>query len=191
MRGWVPALSQQIRKWTAAACLVLASPVGMAFGAGTDSPEAAVKASYIYKFAPFVQWPASAFSSPSAPLRVCVVGDDPFGNVIDRAVTGQYVGQRSIELRRLQGTDRNSDCHIMYVAGSGRQSVEQTLRNLRGTPVLTITDYASETNAKGIVHFVVRGNRVRFEIDDQAAAESNLTISSKVLSLAISVRPRA
>jgi hypothetical protein len=57
--------------------------------------------------------------------------------------------------------------------------------------VLTITDSARNARAKGIVHFVLRDNRVRFEIDEQAAAENGLVISSKVLGLAISVRPRA
>ena len=56
--------------------------------------------------------------------------------------------------------------------------------------MLTVTDAAVSRDEKGIVHFVIHDDRVRFEIDDRAAAENGLMISSKVLSLALSVTPR-
>jgi hypothetical protein len=60
---------------------------------------------------------------------------------------------------------------------------------VRGTPVLTVTDEA-QGSAHGIIHFVIRGNRVRFAIDDAAAAKNGMTISSKLMRLALSVRLR-
>jgi hypothetical protein len=56
--------------------------------------------------------------------------------------------------------------------------------------VLTVTDSARDEPARGIINFLIQNNRVRFEIDNGAAAESGLTISSKLLSLAVSVKPR-
>lgn len=156
-----------------------------------DSLEYAVKATYLYKFGPFVEWPAAAFGSPSGAVNLCVVGDDPFKEVLDQAVSGQRIGERPIVLRRLPAVDRHSGCHIMYVAGSDAQPVAEVLDTVHGTPVLTITDSARNARAKGIIHFVIHDDRVRFEIDDYTAAENGLIISSKVLSLALSVRPRA
>ena len=190
--GWWPPVLKRAR---AILCLGLACVVlsfcGYAARAQPAPSEEAVKATYLYKFSPFIEWPSGAFSSPSAAINLCVVGDDPFGEILDRAVTGQHVGQRPIGVRRLRTVNRNPDCHIAYVAGSGAQSVSDALNTVRGSPVLTITDSARNARAKGIVHFVLRDKRVRFEIDDQAAAENGLVISSKVLGLATSVRPRA
>ena len=59
---------------------------------------------------------------------------------------------------------------------------------MRGSPVLTVTDAATDAGAHGIVNFVIEGNRVRFEIDLNAAAENHLMISSKPLDLAVRVR---
>jgi len=53
--------------------------------------------------------------------------------------------------------------------------------------VLTVTDSQS---SPGIVDFVADEGRIRFRIDDQAAAENDLAISSKLLRLAMSVVPR-
>jgi hypothetical protein len=40
-----------------------------------------------------------------------------------------------------------------------------------------------------MINFIVADNRVRFEIDEAAARRNGLQISSKLLSLAASVRP--
>lgn len=154
------------------------------------SLERAVKATYLYKIGAFVGWPDSAFASPSSDVQLCIAGDDPFGPLLDAAIQGQQVEGRPVVVRRMRTAESDSQCHIMFIAGSEAQSVEDGVKAMSGTPTLTITDSARDAGAKGIVHFVVRDNRVRFEIDDQVAAANRLTISSKILSLAVSVKAR-
>lgn len=166
----------------AAALLPAAAP------AADQSLEYPVKATYLYKFAPFIEWPDAAFEAPWSPIELCIVGDDPFGPMIDRAVDGQRVADRPITVRRLARIDPAMGCHMMYAAGSAAQPVPDALAAVRGAAVLTITD-AARNPARGIIHFVVENNRVRFEIDSSAASENGIVISSKLLSLALSVRP--
>jgi hypothetical protein len=45
--------------------------------------------------------------------------------------------------------------------------------------------------ARGMIHFTLQGGRVRFHIDDDMAARSNLAISARLLGLALSVKPRS
>jgi hypothetical protein len=156
---------------------------------GTDhSPETEMKAAYLYKLAPFVDWPASAFEGPSDPLVICIVGADPFGSTLDHAVAGQRVGPRPVTVRRLPVAHGREGCAIMYMGGSRAQSTAQALRAVHGRPVLTVTDGGA--GARGMVDFTLVEGKVRFRIDDQAASESGLKISSKLLRLAISVTPR-
>jgi len=150
-----------------------------------ETLESAVKATYLYKFAPFIDWPA--VSTPGTPLALCVIGADPFGAVLDRVVTGQTVAGRPIVVRRLAKAAADSPCQIAFIGGSRAQSVKEALAALHTAPVLTVTDGAT---TPGMVDFVPSGGRVRFQVDDQAAADSGLRISSKLLSLATSVRPR-
>lgn len=156
-----------------------------------SSLEYPIKATYLYKLAPFVEWPAAAFASATAPLEICVVGDDPFGSILDRAVAGQQIGDRPLAIRRLDRAAAGAGCHVMYVSGSTTQSAFQALEAVRGDHVLTVTDAARRPGGKGVVHFVLQDNRVRFEIDDQSAAEHGLRVSSKLLSLASAVRRRS
>jgi hypothetical protein len=174
----------------AAVVLVLALVPFAAAWAQEGSLERAIKATYLYKFVPFVEWPKTVWSAPTSPLVLCVAGDDPFGQVLDEAVAGQAAGPHPIALRRLSIVTRESGCNLLYDAGSPAQTVADALAAVRGTPVLTVTDAERNGGAKGIINFVILGNHVRFEIDDAAAAENGLVISSKLLSLAVHVTPR-
>lgn len=149
--------------------------------------EAAVKAAYLYKLAPFAAWPASAFAGPSAPFVLCIQGADPFRNLLDEAVAGQRIGGRAVRVARLDQVDAGSGCQLAYVGGSDAQPRAAALAALRGTHVLTVTDEASGGGPHGMVHFVLRDGRVRFEIDLRQADAAGVTISSKLLALAVSV----
>ncbi len=152
-----------------------------------ETLELAVKATYLYKFAPFVDWPDGAFASTVAPFTICVVGNDPFGSLLDRAVAGQRVGARAIVVRRVAVAFPGQPCQIMYLGGSPAQPVSRALKAMRGAPVLTVTDGSS---APGIVDFLLSDGRVQFRIDDEAAAQGGLAISSKLLHIAVEVAPR-
>ncbi len=162
--------------------LALAAPVR----AGDGSLEAAIKAVYLYKFAPFVEWPETAPAAEGGSFFVCIVGSDPFGALLDRAVAGQRVGDRPIAVRRLETVQKAAGCRIMYLAGSA-QSVAEAVKAVKGAPILTV---AEGQGAGAVIGFVVRDQRVRFVIDIHAAADNNLKISSKLLSLALDVQPR-
>ena len=169
---------------------VLALLGASAARAQTDSLEYAVKATYLYKFAPFVQWPPGSFASQSSPLALCVIGEGGFVAVLEHAVGGTQIEGRPILVRQLGGPASGTVCHVLYIAGGEPLAVADVLARLRGTPVLTVTDSGRDRRTKGIVNFLTVDNRIRFEIDTQAAAENGLVISSKLLSLAVTVTPR-
>ena len=151
-----------------------------------SSLEYEVKAAYLVKFAPFIEWPDSAFSSAGAPLAVCVVGPDPFGQLLDRAAAGARDGDRPVTIRRLAAPD--ASCQILF-AGGDALAVESELAAVKDRPVVTVTD--SGIPAHGIISFAVIGNHVRFDIDEAEADSVSIRISSKLLDLAHAVRKGA
>lgn len=148
--------------------------------------EAAVKATYLYKLAPFIVWPPNAFDGPADPLVICVQSPDGFAGLVERAVASQRMGGHPIQVRRVARLERGQGCHIAYVAGSPSQSPSQALAAVEGAPVLTVTD-ATHGPARGIVHLVLNGGRVRFSINSARADADGLGVSSKLLALAVEV----
>ena len=157
--------------------------------AGAQPSENSVKTAFLPKFARYVQWQPSARPAAGAPLTLCLIGVDPFGPLLDAAVAGQTVDQSPVLVRRLSGLGGVKGCHLAFVRGETAADTARLLLGLRGLPVLTITD-ARTAGPRGMIHFALRSGRVGFHVDDAQAARSGLTISSRLLSLALSVKQR-
>lgn len=144
--------------------------------------EYSVKANYLVRFAAFVEWPAASFADSRSPVVICVAGRDPFNGALERAARAQTAYGRPLAVRRPGSAEAAAGCHILYVGRGGGSLVPSGQR-----PILLVTDGAVSSN-RGMIHFVVSDDRVRFHIDLQAASRSRLSISSRLLNLALSVR---
>lgn len=176
-------------RWLRALLLVLLAASLAAGPARAQPTEMAVKAAFLPKFARYVSWPPRAMPQSGQPYQLCLVGRDPFGDMIDRAAAGEIVGGRRVAVRRVAGVAGATGCHMAFVYGENSEATARILSALRGHGVLTVTD-ARAGPARGMIHFVVSGGRVRFYIDEMEAGRAGLSISSRLLSLALGVRQR-
>jgi hypothetical protein len=147
---------------------------------------AAIESAYLTKFAPFVEWPPTV-DATMGPPTLCMVGDERIAGLTEAAEARlQPSGSRTI-VRRLATETSATGCQILFAGGPEGVAMASVPA---AEPVLTVTNEATQGH-KGIVNFVIVDDRVRFEIDDAEAARRGLRISSKLLSLAVSVKPRA
>ncbi|UZW57140.1 YfiR family protein [Sphingobium sp. JS3065] len=144
-----------------------------------------MQASFLFKFAPFVEWPPEAFSTADRAFVICVVGDDPFGTLLNDVVRGQKMVDRPVVVRRTGADPTPAGCHILF-AGASADSGYAPFTTIEGKPVLTVAD-KSAGPAGAMIEFVRQKGRVRFQIDEGAARAHGLRISSKLLGLAIAV----
>lgn len=147
----------------------------------------AVKATYLLKFIPFIDWPAP--NDAGRGVTLCIAGADPFGAVLDRALAARAAGDPPVLLRRLPPAAALGDCTMLY-AGGAPDVMGDVLAAVAGRPVLSVTDSAAMAGPHGIINFVEVDNRIRFQIDLAQATRSRLGISSKLLSLAVTVKQR-
>jgi hypothetical protein len=140
-----------------------------------------VKAAYLFNFGQFVEWPAQAWTSPTAPFVICVLGDDPFGKTLDDVVSGESLDGRPLVVRRLTDAGEVTDCHILFIARGESGRIEQTLRALQGRSVLTVTDIEGADQHGAIIVLRNDNHHVRMRINLAAAKASHLVISSKLL----------
>ena len=152
--------------------------------------EYAVKAAYLPKFANYIEWPASSFESPQSEVTLCITGADPFGGAADEAMGNQQIGGRKIAVKHLASVSRESGCRILFIAGEDTKKIGQILDTVRGTGVLTVTEAEAAGHTESIIRFVIDDNHVRFAINVEAAAQNGISVSSKLLSLALTVTPR-
>ena len=160
-----------------------------------SSVEGQVKAGFLYNFAQFIQWPNQAFSDREMPFTMCVTGD-PFEGVLEKTVERETLNGRRIVVRRLGPADNLRGCHLLYVgkleAKRGMEFLGAASRvfAVEGLPILTVGDSEDFINIGGMIRFIEMGNRVRFEINPDAAERVSLRLSSNLLRVADVVRPR-
>jgi len=162
--------------------LALSCALGGAPVQGALPPtEYQVKAAYLFNFGQFVEWPAGSYASASAPFVIGIVGDDPFGSVLDDVVRGEAVAGHPLLVRRFNDTDDVSACNILFIARSETALLERTLQAVRGRNVLTVTDAAGDESRDAIIVLKTENKRIRMRINLAAARANNLVISSKLL----------
>jgi hypothetical protein len=164
----------------ALALLLIAAGLAGA-GAGAPVPEFQLKAAFLFHFAEFVEWPPAALPRDKAPFVIGVLGKDPFGAILDDMVRGETVNQHSLAVERYRSVAEIRDCQILFISASELGHLDAIMMALKGHSVLTVADADATTPRGVIIGLIKQDNRVRLRIDLQAAKQSNLTISSKLL----------
>ena len=154
-------------------------------GLAQQATEYQVKAAYLYNFAKFVQWPPQGTND--AAFGICVLGRDHFGATLDATVAGENINGRRVEVQRIFSPRESGNCRILYVGSREGNDLRRVLEEVRpGT--LTVSDLPDFMDRGGMIQFVLDNNRVRFEVNLDAAERAGLTLSSELLKVAMAVR---
>ena len=145
-----------------------------------------IKAAFLYNFAKFVEWPSEAFDDEDSTLILGVFGDDPFGAAL-QSLRGKTVRGRRLIIKRFDSLLDLDQCHILFITSSAPQQQQKALESLQGSNVLTVGEMQRFAQMGGIINFVIRKNKLRFEINLDAGKRAGLVISSQLLKLADSV----
>jgi hypothetical protein len=157
------------------------------FGARAEEPasvEYKIKAAYLLNFAKFVEWPTNRFGTPGTPIRVGVVGKDPFGSDLERTMTGRVIEGRRFEIVRLEEPEAAVDCHIVFISSSEHRRLPQIIETLHKAHVLTVGEHEQFVEQGGIIRFFLHQDTVRFEINPRGPDNAGLRISSKLMQIA-------
>jgi hypothetical protein len=152
--------------------------------AGTESTsDTQVKAAFLYNFAKFAEWPASA-----QPLTMCIVGDTRVARELVKTVQDKRLDGRALEVKAIGSDAPMLACDVLFVSESEARRAAPVLVALRTLPVLTVSDSPGFARTNGIIELVVERERMHFAINTDAAARAGIRLSSRLLGLARIVR---
>jgi uncharacterized protein DUF4154 len=191
-RSCRPVIVRTARLLSAILC-ALALPFLQRASAQESAPplEYQVKAAFLFNFAKFVEWPPDTPRTAEDAFVICVFDDEVLARALDQAVIGKTVEGRVFRMRRLQNLDDPRSCRMLYLGGNDTPRLSTLLRSIRTNAVLTVGNTRGFTRLGGIINFIMQDNRVRFEINPEAADRAGLRVSSKLLQLATIVRETA
>lgn len=153
-----------------------------------NSPsEYQVKAAFLFNFAEFADWPPGSYASPNSPFLVCVIGQDPFGPILDEYLLRKKIGDHPVQIGRfpnLKDLTQPRSCQIVFLSASVGRRLREVIDSFHGSSVLLVGDTPNFAAAGGAIEFTLEENHVRFTINLDAAERAGLRLSSKLLSLA-------
>ena len=152
--------------------------------AQTTEEEYRVKAAFIFHFAQLVDWPTDTTTDTENSLFVCTLGEDPFQGMLESTVAGKVIGNRVMRVRHLGQAQDAQSCQILFIGRAQSKRIPQLVAGLRNAPILTVGETEGFLEAGGMIRFLLEGNKVRFEINEQAAESARLKIGSRLLILA-------
>jgi hypothetical protein len=176
-----------LRRMWVAATLALAAVAATAVPANPQGATAdEVKAAFLFNFVKFVEWPIDAAPSNAA-LVVGVLGSDGIEESLRITVRGKAINGRPLAVKRLAGVDDVTNVHLLYVGMREKGRVGDLLRRVDGISVLTVSDADRFCQSGGVIGLLMEDNRVRFDVNLDAADRGRLKVSSKLLALARTV----
>ena len=146
-----------------------------------------VKVAFINNFIKFVDWPDTAFPDKHSPLIISILGETPMAEALN-VIANVKVNERQLSIRPIKTLQELGASHILFVSSSEKPRMSEILRFLGNMKILTISEIEGFCAEGGIINFTLVNNKVRFEINAEAAKKADIAISSKLLRLATIVR---
>lgn len=168
------------------AALCLVSTIAPA--QGFTPSEYQVKAAYLYDFSRFVEWPAHSGSEKDPTFAICVIGKDPFGAILDATLAGEKREGQNLEARRISKAQEALACRILFIGTSEADHLKEILAQMKKATVLTVSDIPRFSESGGMIEFVLKDHKVRFDVNLTNATDAGLAVSSDLLKVALTVR---
>lgn len=144
-----------------------------------------VKAAYIFNFTKFINWPKTTFSLSNPPFVVGIYGDDPFGLILVKFFEGRTIKGRKLIIEHYYKPEDINNCNVLFISKINKLELTDVINVVQEKSILTIGDNIQEfCESGGMINFTKQYSKHRFEINNNAANKADLTISSKLLSLA-------
>ncbi|MBS1187506.1 MAG: YfiR family protein [Burkholderiaceae bacterium] len=149
--------------------------------------ENTLKAAFVYNFALFTEWPKKT-SNAADSLTICFHADSDMRDVLG-ALDGKPVRNMVLKTRVLGALEQEVvNCNVLFIDRRDRHHWHAIRKKLAGTGVLTVTDDEDIGRGGAMIALSLSGSKMVFDIDQSAARQAGLVLSSKLLRLARTVR---
>jgi hypothetical protein len=162
--------------------LVMISLLGLASVFAQNRPTHEIHAAMLYNFIKYVQWPDEGSGGD---FVVGVLGEDNVYNTLKEWYDGKPKGSKKYVIKRLSSGREAASCHVVYIGKSRSRDLDEVVASTAGKSVLTITDGNGLAQKGSCINFKVVDGRLKFELNQESVATSNLKVSGQLSSMAI------
>jgi hypothetical protein len=130
-----------------------------------------------------VEWPETAFRSPSDTFVLAIVGEGPTPDAIERLLAAKQLGERPLAIRRIPWDQSFVGIHALFITEDNPRKLHHIFLAAAESAVLTIGEAEGFASEGGVIGLLMENRKVRFDISTGSAEASRLRVSSKLLAL--------
>ena len=166
---------------------LLASSAARFAAAQIAADEYQVKAAFLYHFAQLVEWPGGVQNAGGSSLTLCIFDDEPHRQDLQSTIDGKTIETQVFHVRLISQPPEIQGCNMLFLSREETRRQKAILKSLHGAPVLTVGENSNFLSEDGMIRFHFDKEKIRFDINLDAAESAHLKISSRLLLLATSV----
>jgi YfiR/HmsC-like len=171
--------------WCLAACLVSQSAWAQTAGEGVINREYPLKALFLYNFGGYVEWPPATFGGVTQPFVIGIMGSSPVESTLQEIAATRRIDGRQIVVEHFASADAIRPCQILFIARDvDPRNRQLAVERMRNREVLIVGESRDFAQHGAVANFFIEANKIRFEINVEAAKQHHLKISAKLLALA-------
>jgi hypothetical protein len=148
-----------------------------------------IKAAFLYNFALYVDWPKDAPANRGETFSIGVLGENPFGDVLDQIAMSKKVDDKKLVIHYFKTVEAYQACHILFISARPDKEnppearLKAVLKAANESSTLIVTETRGLAEKGATINFFIEDNRVRFEINTRAAKRAHLQLKAKLLQL--------
>jgi YfiR/HmsC-like len=146
--------------------------------------EYGLKAAYLEKILDYVQWPESSANRSTDVFEIVILGDNPFGTILENIFRDRQVNGNSIEIRYLTKLSAINTPDVLFVANSETDQLSNILKAIKGKPVFLVGDTEGYCENGVFFNFYKEAEYLRFELNEQALKAAGFSVSFHLVRIA-------
>jgi hypothetical protein len=148
-----------------------------------DDTQAKVKATYLYGFTKYFDWPAKEGN-----FVITIVGENiGLVNELVNMSKTKMVGSQKIEIQNHQSLKDFEKSNIIFITSDKSAVLADAVGKFKGKGTLIVTEKTGLAKVGATINFIVEENKQKFELNKSAATKAGLTVGTSLEKLAATV----
>ena len=159
--------------------LFLISVILLPFTMNGQGEVSKYKSLFTLSFIRYVGWPEE---TKQGDFVIGVLKDREVANWLKSLSKGKKFGFQNVVIKEFKSTSEITDCQVLFVSNAVNMAKYSTaiINKTGGKNTLIITEKDGATKYVGMINFVIKDNKLKFEIKKDNASKFGLPISSKL-----------
>lgn len=128
------------------------------------------------------------WSSADPKFKIGVIGSNkPLVNELRKLASSRLMDNKSVEVEELKSASQRLNQDIIFMVGKNKSQLDQLLGNASKNS-LVVTAYNGGLEDGSHLNFILKGNKISFELNKSALQNTNLIMTDDLIKLASVVK---